>query len=251
MYCTLPRSGHSSTANGQWLVQSGVNSNVLLIGSRSSVSSTDSVVNYVDKLFDPILNQESHYGDCSTIRSTGRPMSATSQLAEPESQQLSQQLSQQSSQLWPASASNLAANQHRQLNSSNARLYFAVDSFDDLKALRRSSAQLEASCMSLNSSNCDSASLIATTPPISDHQVPNFYGGVTEPETLNHHRGSQSSTASSTDSAYDSSNESLKVQLRKEPGPKTFAEYKKLVAQNNAQNGSRFEVLHAAVQVGP
>src|SRR5439155_27052580 len=107
MYCTLPRGPRGAD---RW--QSTVTSD-----SYEQFES-QSAANYVDDLFDPILRDASTPTTiCATIRSAQSNPSISSQ------QMMTTRANQQ-----------LAA----------PRLYYAVDSFADLKAIRRSSIGLDA-----------------------------------------------------------------------------------------------------------
>lgn len=210
MYCTLPR-GHSQASQC----------------SRASWAPSDNAAaNFVDDLFDPILNDACNQLDSLTFR----PQSAVATLPSPCGSDMSEQNSLVSitTSRGGRAASELNLSEQR---VSAARLYFAVDNFEDLKAIRRSSAVFtEAAYQPLPAitSQASLASSEQAESPTSGHyeSLPNFYGDV-------------ASVTSASDSAYESSSESLRgtsnhnatTSIRNPP--RTFAEYKKSVSSNS------------------
>lgn len=210
LYCTLPRGQRASCAqsvnsvpvntSGHWnstVTSDSYGHQSLPSYNQQSVNcvsyESQSASNFVDNLFDPILREaQLELNGCESDSSSMTIRGTVSELNLSDSSPTISLGSQQSVNPVP-------------------KLYYAVDSFDDLKAIRRSSIGLDSQLTtsinsdlnqlstSTESSSLDSASVTGFTncaPTINGK--PNFYGDFFD-----------------SDSAYDSSSDSLKSQLPK------------------------------------
>lgn len=257
IYCTLPRTPSKQTGQVIMAMSNQSNGNVSSSNSYldprrcSWTSDTSSASTFVDELFDPILSDVSSQMDMVsfshrppppvTTSNYSRQSSTTSSMGNnasycPSPSPSTDTMTSITNGCVRSAQSELYLSGKQSSDSSSIsgnhqfnqqRLYYAVDSFADLKALRRSSQQLEQSTGCVDSNYIDSSStnssrglnLVApsnlppsnyransiTSPLSSEHNLidskPNFYG---EPVMYD------SCRSSSSDSAYDSSNESLK-----------------------------------------